>query len=238
MLLVAGALFALNSAAAPPPKVPQAASSSRSRSELSYALGYAAGLDLSRREPNVDIGTVVRGVGDGYARKTPEYSPQDMQRVIQAMEKRMIAKAREEYRKLAATNLERSRAFFSENKKKQGVITLASGVEYEVLKESDNGGGKSPAIDSQVTLQLRAEFLDGTIFSNTEDSGKPVMLPVKYMVPGFRQVMMRMHVGDHWKVFIPPDLAYGIRGNPPLIGPNETLVFDIQLLGINAAQKN
>lgn len=226
MVLAAGALWPLGRAIAQPPKA--SAAPADSRAELSYALGYEAGLDLGHRRPDVDIAIVLRGVQDGYSRKKPEYSPQVMQQVIQAMQQQMLAEARATYQKLAAANLQKARVFFAENKKKQGVVTLPSGVQYKVL--DSRSGGKSPTVDSDVTLQYRGAFLDGTIFDNTEDRGKPVVFPVSQMIPGWREIITRMKVGDHWQVFIPPDQAYGIRGEPPRIGPNEALVFDIRLL--------
>lgn len=225
MVLVAGTLWPLDRAAAQKPQ-PAAAN----RAELSYALGYEAGRDLGQRKLDIDIATVLRGVQDGYSRKKPAYSPQEMQQVIHAMQQKMIAEARAAYEKLAAANLKKARAFFAQNAKKQGVVTLPSGVQYKVLK--GGSGDKSPAVDSKVTLQYRGEFLDGTVFDNTDDRGKPVVFPVNQMIPGWRQIITRMHVGDHWQVFIPPDQAYGIRGEPPRIGPNEALVFDIHLLGV------
>ncbi|MGH8113567.1 MAG: FKBP-type peptidyl-prolyl cis-trans isomerase N-terminal domain-containing protein [Rhodanobacteraceae bacterium] len=225
MVLVAGALLPLEQAAAQKPD-PSVAN----RAELSYALGYEAGRDLGQRKLDVDISTVLRGVQDGYTRKSPAYSPEEMQQVIRAMQEKMIAEARAAYEKLAAANLQKAREFFAQNKKKNGVVTLPSGVQYKVLKAG--GKDKSPNVDSRVTLQYRGEFLDGTVFDNTEDRGKPVVFPVDRMIPGWRQVIMLMHVGDHWQVFIPPDQAYGIRGELPRIGPNEALVFDIHLLGV------
>ncbi|MGH8216526.1 MAG: FKBP-type peptidyl-prolyl cis-trans isomerase [Rhodanobacteraceae bacterium] len=227
MVLVAGMLSPLDRAAAQTGK-PEAPAAKRA--ELSYALGYEAGLDLGRRKHDVDIATVLRGVQDGYSRKKPAYPPQEMQQVIGAMQQKMIAEARAAYQKLAAANLGKAHGFFAANKQKPGVVTLPSGVQYKVL---DGGSGKkSPTIDSNVTLQYRGAFLDGTVFDNTEDRGKPVVFPVNQMIPGWRQIITRMHVGDHWQVFIPPDQAYGIRGEPPRIGPNEALVFDIRLLGV------
>lgn len=228
LVLAAGVLLPSGVLLAQPPKT--SAAPVADRAELSYALGYAAGRDLQQRQPDVDVATVLRGVQDGYSRKQPEYSPQTMQRVLQAMETRMVADARAAYQKLAAANLRKARAFFAENGKKQGVITLPSGVQYKVLDGGD--GGKSPTIESEVTLQFRGQFLDGTVFADTADSGKPAVYPVKFMIPGWRDVIGRMHVGDHWQVFVPPDQAYGIRGDLPRIGPNEALVFDIQLLGV------
>ena len=228
LVLAAGVLLPSGVLLAQPPKT--SAAPVTDRAELSYALGYEAGLDLGQRKLDVDINTILRGVQDGYSRKKPEYSPQTMQRVLQAMQSKMVAKARAAYQKLATDNLQKARAFFAENGKKQGVITLPSGVQYKVL---DGGNGdKSPAIDSEVTLQFRGQFLDGTVFADTADSGKPAVYPVKFMIPGWRQIITRMHVGDHWQVFVPPDQAYGIRGDLPRIGPNEALVFDIRLLGV------
>ncbi|HKZ10304.1 MAG TPA: FKBP-type peptidyl-prolyl cis-trans isomerase [Rhodanobacteraceae bacterium] len=228
MVLVAGALWPLGRAHAQPPK--SSAAPVPNRAELSYALGYEAGLDLGQRNLDVDIATVLRGVQDGFSRKKPEYSPQVMQQVIQTMQRKMVAEARAAYEKLATANLKKAHSFFADNGKKPGVVTLQSGVQYKVL---DGGkGDKSPSIDSEVTLQYRGEFLDGTVFDNTEDRGKPVVFPVNQMIPGWRDIITRMHVGDHWQVFIPPDQAYGIRGSPPRIGPNEALVFDIHLLDV------
>ncbi|HET7561078.1 MAG TPA: FKBP-type peptidyl-prolyl cis-trans isomerase [Rhodanobacteraceae bacterium] len=226
--LATAGLWSLAAAAAHPPK--SSATPAVQRAQLSYALGYEAGLDLGRRQPDVDIATVMRGVQDGFSRKQPAYSPQEMQQVLQAMQEKLLAEARAAYEKLAASNLQKARAFFTDNKKKQGVVSLPSGVQYKVLGSGD--GNRSPTIDSAVTLQYRGQFLDGTVFDNTEDRGKPVVFPVNQMIPGWRDIITRMHVGDHWQVFIPPDQAYGIRGEGPRIGPNEALVFDIRLLGI------
>jgi len=228
LVLAAGALLPSGVLLAQPPKT--SATPVADRAELSYALGYAAGRDLQQRQPDVDLGTVMRGVQDGYSRKKPEYPPQSMQRVLQEMEARMVAQARAAYQKLATDNLQKARAFFAENGKKQGVVTLPSGVQYKVLDSGKDD--KSPTVDSEVTLQYRGQFLDGTVFGDTADKGNPAVYPVKYMIPGWRQVITRMHVGDHWQVFVPPDQAYGIRGDLPRIGPNEALVFDIRLLDV------
>lgn len=196
--------------------------------KLSYALGYEAGRDLGQHGLQIDIAAVLRGVQDGYGNKKPAYSPQEMQQVIAAMQQQMIARARATYAKLAADNLARAQKFFAQNKQQKGVITLPSGVQYKVLE--DGHGDKSPTRNSEVTLQYRGAFLDGTVFDNTYDRGQPVTFPVDQMIRGWQQVVTRMHIGDHWQVFIPPQMAYGERGQPPRIGPNEALVFDIRLL--------
>ncbi|HJU08317.1 MAG TPA: FKBP-type peptidyl-prolyl cis-trans isomerase [Rhodanobacteraceae bacterium] len=196
--------------------------------KLSYALGYEAGRDLGQHGLQIDISAVLHGVQDGYGQKKPAYPPQEMQQVIAAMQQRMVSEARAAFAKLAADNLARAQKFFAQNKQQKGVVTLPSGVQYKVLE--DGSGDKSPTVDSEVTLQYRGEFLDGTVFDSTEDRGKPVTFPVDQMIPGWRQIITRMHVGDHWQVFIPPQMAYGERGQPPRIGPNEGLMFDIRLI--------
>jgi FKBP-type peptidyl-prolyl cis-trans isomerase len=229
MVLAAGLLLPADAVLAQQPNA-SAPTPAEHRSELSYALGYEAGLDLGQRKLDVDLATILRGVQDGYARKKPAYSPQQMQQVLQVMQQQMIAQARAAYQKLAATNLGKARTFFAANGKKPGVVTLPSGVQYKVL---DGGSGdKSPTLDSDVTLEYRGQFLDGTVFADTKDGGKPAVFPVNRMIPGWRQIITRMHVGDHWQVFVPPDQAYGIRGDLPRIGPNEALVFDIRLLDV------
>jgi FKBP-type peptidyl-prolyl cis-trans isomerase FklB len=236
MVWAVGALLPAGAALAQQPKTSAAATPTAtpasSRAQLSYALGYEAGLDLGQRKLDIDLATILRGVEDGYSRKKPAYSPQQMQQVLQAMQRKMVAEARAAYQKLAAANLEKARAFFAENAKKQGVITLPSGVQYKVLESGNANGSKSPDINSAVVLQYRGEFLDGTVFADTKDNDKPAVFPVNFMIPGWRDIITRMHVGDHWQVFVPPDQAYGIRGDLPRIGPNEALVFDLRLLGI------
>ncbi|HEX7130760.1 MAG TPA: FKBP-type peptidyl-prolyl cis-trans isomerase [Rhodanobacteraceae bacterium] len=224
---IIGLLVMTAAAMLPPCARAQTAPPSGDR-KLSYALGYEAGRDLGQHGLSIDIAAVLRGVQDGYGQKKPVYSPQDMQRVIAAMQQKMVAQARAAYAKLAADNLARAQRFFAQNKQQKGVVTLPSGVQYKVLE--DGRGEKSPTLGSEVTLQYRGAFLDGTVFDNTYDRGQPVTFPVDQMIRGWQQVITRMHTGDHWQVFIPPKMAYGERGQPPRIGPNEALVFDIRLL--------
>ncbi|HEX7348937.1 MAG TPA: FKBP-type peptidyl-prolyl cis-trans isomerase N-terminal domain-containing protein, partial [Rhodanobacteraceae bacterium] len=194
VLVLATVAWPLDRVSAAAPKTSASAQVPLNRGELSYALGYEAGLDLGQRTPNVDLPTVLRGVQDGYQRKKPAYSPQAMQQVLHELERQLLATARSHYIKLAAANLDKARAFFTENGKKPGVVTLPSGVQYKVLDAAK--GGASPTLTSEVTLQFSGQFLGGTVFANTEDRGKSVVFPVKYMIPGWREIITRMHVGD------------------------------------------
>lgn len=230
MKCIANIIVVLAVGAAVLPLCARAQTAPADQKKLSYALGYEAGRDLGQHNLQIDITTVVRGVQDGYAGKTPNVSPQEMQRVIAVMQQKMLAQARSAYAKLAVTNLQKAKQFFAQNKNQKGIVTLPSGVQYKVLQ--DGNGAKSPTLQSDVTLQYRGAFLDGTVFDNTYDRNQPVQFPVSEMIRGWQQVITRMHGGDHWQVYIPPQMAYGERGQPPRIGPNEALVFDIHLIDI------
>ena len=141
-----------------------------------------------------------------------------------------FARAVNEFRRVAAANARKSEQYMAHNRTQPGVVQLASGVQYAVIKQGQ--GTVSPTVDSKVTVNYRGMLIDGTEFDSTFAHGNPVSFVVKSVIPGWRDVIPRMHVGDRWKVVIPPRLAYGERGALPRIGPNEALVFDIELLDI------
>jgi FKBP-type peptidyl-prolyl cis-trans isomerase len=119
----------------------------------------------------------------------------------------------------------------AKNRAEPGVVQLPSGVQYAVIKQGQ--GGASPDANSKVTVNYRGMLIDGTEFDSTWAHGQPVSFQVNGVIPGWQDVIPRMHVGDRWKVVIPPKLAYGEQGALPRIGPNEALVFDIELLAID-----
>jgi FKBP-type peptidyl-prolyl cis-trans isomerase FklB len=118
----------------------------------------------------------------------------------------------------------------AQNRKKPGVVQLPSGIQYAVL--SRGTGKRSPTASSTVPVNYRGMLIDGTEFDSTWAHGAPVSFTVKNVLPGWQDVLPRMHVGDRWKVVIPPRLAYGENGELPRIGPNEALIFEIELLDI------
>jgi len=135
-----------------------------------------------------------------------------------------------------AKTLKAGEDFLAANAKKEGVKTLSSGLQYKVLKE---GKGKSPKLTDKVTTNYRGTLLDGTEFDSSYKSGKPVEFPVGGVIKGWTEAVQLMHVGDKWQLFIPSNLAYGADGYPGTpIGPNETLIFEIELLGINLDAKH
>ena len=125
--------------------------------------------------------------------------------------------------------LERGRAFLAENGKREGVTTTASGLQYEVITAGD---GPSPGPTDMITAHYHGTLIDGTVFDSSVQRGQPLEMPVNGFIRGWQEALVLMSVGDKWKLFVPPELAYGDRGSGPSIGPNETLIFEMELLAV------
>jgi FKBP-type peptidyl-prolyl cis-trans isomerase FklB len=124
---------------------------------------------------------------------------------------------------------QRGEAFLSENKKKEGVKTLPSGLQYKVIKA---GTGKKPGLNDTVTVQYRGTLIDGTEFDSSYRRGQPATFPVSGVIPGWTEALPLMEEGAKWQLFIPPNLAYGERGAGGLIGPNAALIFEVELISV------
>ncbi|HKI89463.1 MAG TPA: FKBP-type peptidyl-prolyl cis-trans isomerase [Draconibacterium sp.] len=131
--------------------------------------------------------------------------------------------------KEAQVNLEKGNAFLEKNKAREGVVTTESGLQYEILKE---GNGPKPNADDQVKVNYHGTLIDGTVFDSSVDRGEPVTFGVSQVIPGWTEALKLMPVGSKWKLYIPANLAYGERGAGSDIGPNETLIFEVELLDI------
>jgi FKBP-type peptidyl-prolyl cis-trans isomerase FklB len=130
----------------------------------------------------------------------------------------------------AEESKEKGLAFLEENKKKNNIVTTESGLQYEILKE---GTGPVPKEDDTVTVHYHGTTIDGTVFDSSVDRGEPVSFPVNGVIPGWQEALKMMPVGSKWKIYVPSDLAYGERGAGRDIGPNETLIFEVELLSID-----
>lgn len=201
------------------------------KNKLSYAIGYQIGSQFANGDPDVDIATLQRAIQDAYSKRKPTVPMQDMHEQLRRLDKYMHDKAVAEFQRVAQANATRSTAYLASNRQKAGVVQLPSGIQYQVLKQGD--GKDTPALNSTVTVNFRAMLIDGTEFDSSWAHGSPVSFIVNNkVIPGWQDVIQRMHVGDKWRVVIPPALAYGERGDLPRIGPNEALVFEIELLEI------
>ena len=201
------------------------------KDRLSYAIGYQIGSQFADGDPAIDLATLQRAMDDAFAKRKPSVPVAEMRAQLHALEAHVHQRALAEFKQIAAVNARKSAQFMAHNRSQPGVVVLPSGVQYAVIKQGK--GGASPTVSSKVTVNYRGMLIDGTEFDSTWARGAPVSFTVNGVIPGWRDVIPRMHVGDRWKVVIPPNLAYGDRGALPRIGPNEALVFDIELLGID-----
>ncbi len=229
-MLLGGALHAQGHAPAPSPAPSPAPKPDKAK--LSYAIGYQIGSRFADGTPDVDLSTLQRAIADAYAKRNPSVSMQDMHAQLRGLERQMHANALAEFKRIAAANAHKSADFMAHNRQQPGVVQLPSGIQYLVL--SKGSGTVSPTVTSRVTVNYRGMLVDGTEFDSTWAHGAPVSFSVNGVIPGWRDVIPRMHVGDRWKVVIPPQLAYGEEGELPRIGPNEALVFEIKLLAIKS----
>jgi FKBP-type peptidyl-prolyl cis-trans isomerase FklB len=224
MLLLGSAAHAQDRAAASTSQV------RLDKHKLSYAIGYQIGSQFAGGQPDVDLATVQKAMADAYARRHPAVPMQDMHAQLQQLEQQLHANAVAEFKRIAQANARKSAEYMAQNRKRPGVVQLPSGIQYAVL-ESGNGR-QSPTVTSTVTVNYRGMLVDGTEFDSSWAHGAPVTFQVNKVIPGWQDVIPRMHVGDRWKVVIPSNLAYGERGQLPRIGPNEALVFEIELVDI------
>ncbi|MBS0570259.1 MAG: FKBP-type peptidyl-prolyl cis-trans isomerase [Proteobacteria bacterium] len=233
--LAAGAAFAQSNgtgaaASAQAQQTPPAPLTAADKPNLSYAIGYQIGADFVDRKMDIDLNSVIRAIQDGYAKRTPSVSEDKMHDLLGRMQYQMYTKAKSEFDKLAGENKAKSEKFLAENKSKTGIKVLPSGVQYRVIEEGS--GSQHPTLNSEVTVHYRGSLMNGLEFDSSFARGEPVHFKVGDVIKGWQDVLPLMRVGDHWQIFVPPALAYGERGQPPRIGPNEALVFELKLIAI------
>ncbi len=190
---------------------------------VSYGIGISIAKNLQKDGlDNIDVDLLSKGLNDVFQENDLKVSQEEAMAVIQAY----VGKAQE--KKMAAAKEEGAK-FLEENAKNEGVVVLPSGLQYMVLEEGD---GPKPTGEDKVTTHYHGTLLDGTVFDSSVERGEPVSFAVNGVIPGWTEALQLMSVGSKWKLFIPSDLAYGDRGAGGQIGPNETLIFEVELISI------
>jgi FKBP-type peptidyl-prolyl cis-trans isomerase FklB len=197
------------------------------KQQLSYIFGIQVGQNMMSEGVELDMDAFAAGVADMFAGKQPQLDQATAQKVIGEFQQKKAAELAAEMNK----KQQASKAYMEENAKKDGVITTASGLQYRIIKEGD---GATPTADDKVIAHYKGTLLDGTVFDSSYDRGEPATFPVKGVIQGWQEVLQLMKEGAKWEVVIPGNLAYGPQGAGPNspIGPNETLIFDIELIAI------
>ena len=191
--------------------------------KISYALGLSIGNNfVTSGIKNLKIEDFIKGVGDVLSEKTPDISYDEAKQIINDY----FVKLQAEQVKL---NKEAGAEFLRINKEKSGVITLPSGLQYEILNE---GTGAKPKATDKVKCHYHGTLVNGTVFDSSVQRGEPATFGVSQVIPGWVEALQLMETGSKWRLFIPSELAYGARGAGDTIGPDSTLIFEVELLDI------
>ncbi len=217
------------------------------KEKASYSLGYKTGINIKNISGDLDLDIFIKAFREGFSGDKAAMTDQEMVNTIQMLQMEMKAKQAgkkkemaEGNKELAEKNKKEGETFLAENAKKEGVVTQPSGLQYKIIKE---GSGKQPARTDKVKVHYRSTFINGTEFYSSYKSSEPMMLGVEKFIKGLSEGLQLMKEGSKWILYIPSDLAYGARGlvrgkstktgpKQPLIGPNQTLIFEVELIAI------
>lgn len=213
-------LFSISSLA-----LAEEAALSTPKQKLSYTVGYQIGQSIKRQGLEVDTDVVGQAIKDVMTDAQPKLKPEEMQAAVQAHQQASTQKRAAQ----GGENKKAGEAFLAANKKKEGVVTLPSGLQYKVITE---GKGKKPKLTDTIVAHYRGTLIDGKEFDSSYKGGQPATFPVNAVIKGWQEILPMMPEGSKWQVFIPSELAYGEAGAGADIGPNATLIFDIELISV------
>lgn len=204
--------------------------------KVSYAIGLDIGTNFKQQGIDVDPATLAQGIADAISGAQPKLTQEQMQQVLMALQQSLRAKQIQQMRDAGAKNVEAGNAYRENNGKKQGVKTTASGLQYEVLQE---GQGPKPGPTDTVKVHYTGSLIDGKVFDSSVQRGEPISFPLDDVIPGWTEGVQLMSKGAKYRFVIPPDLAYGEMGQPRAgIGPNATLIFEVELLDIEKSKSD
>ncbi|HSL92058.1 MAG TPA: FKBP-type peptidyl-prolyl cis-trans isomerase [Candidatus Limnocylindrales bacterium] len=199
------------------------------KDKVSYGIGMNIGKSLKKDAIDVDADLLVKGLKDSLSGGKTLMSEEEYRATLTALQKEMMEKQAEAAKVLAEKNKKEGEAFLAENGKKEGVVTLPSGLQYKVIA---SGAGKTPKAGDTVETHYRGTLIDGTEFDSSYTRGQTATFPVNGVIPGWTEALQKMREGDKWQLFVPSSLAYGERGAGRDIGPNTTLIFEVELIAV------
>jgi len=199
------------------------------KDSVSYVLGTNIAKSLINIKEDIDIDMLTRGIKDQLNGKPMPISEEAAQTIMREFTANVNKKQEEQSQIAGKKNLNEGVKFLEENKKKDGIVTTESGLQYQVLKKGD---GPVPTKEDKVKTHYKGTLTDGTEFDSSHKRGEPAVFPVTGVIKGWTEALQIMNVGSKYKLFVPSELAYGQRGAGQMIGPNSVLIFEIELLGI------
>lgn len=207
----------------------QSTSLDTNQQKVSYSIGADLGRNIKKQGLDVDINALSKGLQDGFVGGQMLLTDEQMKEVLMNFQKEFIAKRTAQMQELAQKNLDAGKAFLEKNKTQAGIITTSSGLQYKIITA---GKGAKPTANDTVSVNYTGKLINGQVFDSSDKQGHPISFQVNQVIKGWTEVLQLMPVGSTWEVYIPADLAYGAQSVGPMIGPNETLIFNIQLLSI------
>ena len=200
------------------------------KQKSSYAIGLMVGKDYKRKSIDIDSEAFAKGLEDGLTAANPAMTEEDCQAAIQELQQDLVVRQAAAKRDAPARNKKEGEEFLAKNKDAEGVITTKSGLQYKILRE---GKGRKPSASDTVLVHYKGTLLDGTEFDSSYRRGEPAEFGVGQVIKGWTEALQLMPEGSKWQLFIPSNLAYGENPRPGgPIGPNATLLFDVELLEI------
>ena len=199
------------------------------KEKLSYAIGMNIGAGMKKDTLDIDPTVLTRGIKDALTGAKTSMTEEEARTIVNAFRTEMVKKQQAEAQKAGEANKQAGEKFLAENKTKEGVVALPSGLQYKIVKQGD---GPKPTASDTVVTNYRGTLIDGKEFDSSYKRGQPATFPVGQVIKGWTEALQLMPVGSKWQLFIPANLAYGERSPGGDIGPNSTLIFDIELLSI------
>jgi FKBP-type peptidyl-prolyl cis-trans isomerase FklB len=197
------------------------------KAKVSYGIGMNLGAQWKRQDVDVDTELILKGIKDALAGGPTLMNETEVREVLTSFQREHQTRQMEKRKQLGEKNKQEGEKFLAENKTKPGVITLPSGLQYQVIAE---GQGESPKSNDVVTVNYRGTLIDGTEFDSSAKTGQPLVRAANMLIRGWTEALQLMKPGAKWQLFIPSDLAYADRGSGAQIGPNATLIFDVELI--------
>ncbi|MBN2399487.1 MAG: FKBP-type peptidyl-prolyl cis-trans isomerase [Candidatus Aminicenantes bacterium] len=201
------------------------------KKKVSYAIGLDIGKNFKERAMDLDMDILIQGLRHAQGGHPPLLTSEEIQKVMTQFQQDMMKAEQEKRKGQAETNKAKETTFLAENAKKPGIRVTASGLQYKVIS---TGTGPSPKATDTVKVHYRGTLLDGTEFDSSYKRNQPAVFPLNGVIKGWTEALQMMKVGSKWQIFLPASLAYGESGAGQVIGPNATLIFDVELIGIEA----
>ena len=197
---------------------------------ISYIIGRDMAANFKKQGIDVNPEYLLKGLQEAIAGTQSNLTQEEVHQAMTELQQLMQSRQGNSHSREADINQQEGEAFLAENKNRAGVVTLPSGLQYQVLQE---GTGATPNRNDKVTTHYHGTLIDGTVFDSSYERGQPATFPVSGVIAGWTEALMQMKEGAKWRLFLPADLAYGSQGAGDDIGPNSTLIFDVELLSVN-----